>query len=165
MYRFTFWRRKCIRSRFHSKLDCIEERACITVGDDVRIGSNSVVLKDIPAGATVVGVPGRVIGGSKDEQMKRREAIAKKMGFDAYGSTQDAPDPVANAINNMLDHIHLMDQRLDDMCKGLKSLGAEVADMQLPELDACELESACTTEPIESAEESKKPQKSHQDNS
>ena len=79
------------------------------IGDDVRIGSNAVVLKDVPDGATVVGVPGRVVGGSLDEQQKRREAIAKKMGFDAYGSTQDAPDPVASAINNMLDHIHVMD--------------------------------------------------------
>ena len=123
----------------------------ITIGDDVRIGSNAVVLKDVPAGATVVGVPGRVVGGGKTEQEKRREAIATKMGFDAYGSTKDAPDPVANAINNMLDHIHLMDQRIEEMCAGLKSLGAEVGDQHLPELDACELESACTTEHVESA--------------
>ncbi len=137
----------------------------ILIGDDVRIGSNAVVLKDVPGGATVVGVPGRVVGGSKSEQDKRREAIAKKMGFDAYGSTKDAPDPVANAINNMLDHIHVMDKRLDDMCRGLKGLGAEVADLQMPDLDSCELESACSTEPIETGEEKEKPLKSNPDNS
>lgn len=132
----------------------------IYIGDDVRIGSNAVVLKDVQAGATVVGVPGRVVGGGKDEQHKRREAIAKKMGFDAYGSTQDAPDPVANAINGMLDHIHVMDQRLEDMCRGLKSLGAEVADTQLPDLGPCELDSAATEEHmehIETGEETEKP--------
>jgi serine O-acetyltransferase len=137
----------------------------ISIGDDVRIGSNAVVLKDVPNGATVVGVPGRVVGGGESEQEKRREAIAKKMGFDAYGSTQDAPDPVAKAINNILDHIHVMDQRLDDMCHGLKSLGAEVADQQLPDLDSCELESACSTEPIETGEETEKPLKDNPNNS
>jgi serine O-acetyltransferase len=137
----------------------------IDIGDDVRIGSNAVVLKEVPDGATVVGVPGRVVGGGADEQQRRREAIAKKMGFDAYGSTQDAPDPVASAINNMLDHIHVMDKRLEDMCRGLKSLGAEVPEMQLPDLDACELESACSTEPIETGEETEKPLKPSADNS
>jgi serine O-acetyltransferase len=124
----------------------------INIGDDVRIGSNAVVLKDIHAGATVVGVPGRVVGGSASEQEKRRAAIAKKMGFDAYGSTQDAPDPVASAINNMLDHIHAMDQRLEEMCRGLKSLGAEIADRQLPDLGPCELDSAYSADPVDTGE-------------
>jgi serine O-acetyltransferase len=137
----------------------------IQIGDDVRIGSNAVVLKDVPDGATVVGVPGRVVGGSRSDQEQRREAIARKMGFDAYGSTKDAPDPVANAINNMLDHIHAMDKRLEDLCRGLKSLGVDVADLQLPDLDACDLESACETEAIETGKESEKPLKSHPDNS
>lgn len=131
----------------------------VHIGDDVRIGSNAVVVKDVHEGSTVVGVPGRVVGGSRSEQQKRREAIAHKMGFDAYGSTQDMPDPVANAINNMLDHIHVMDKRLEDMCRGLKSLGAEVADMQMPDLGACELDSqsACTTPPIETGEDEPEP--------
>ncbi|TCK17468.1 serine O-acetyltransferase [Thiogranum longum] len=127
----------------------------ILIGDDVRIGSNAVVVKDIHEGSTVVGVPGRVVGGTRTDQQKRREAIARKMGFDAYGSTQDMPDPVANAINNMLDHIHVMDKRLEEMCRSLKSLGAEVGDMQMPDLGACELDSqaTCATPPIETGED------------
>jgi len=141
----------------------------IHIGDDVRIGSNAVVVKDVPPGATVVGVPGRVVAGGADEQQLRRDAIARKMGFDAYGSTKDAPDPVANAINNMLDHIHVMDKRLEDMCRGLKSLGAEVGDLKMPDLGACELDSTCTTEAIETGEETdggaEKPLTSDPDNS
>ncbi len=132
---------------------CAKVLGPIRINDHVRIGSNAVVVKDVPAGATVVGVPGRVVAGGRDEQQARRDAIAKKMGFDAYGSTADAPDPVANAINSMLDHIHVMDQRLEDMCRGLKSLGAEVADLQLPDLGACELDTHCTPEPLENVGE------------
>lgn len=111
----------------------------ITIGDGVRIGSNAVVLKDVEAGATVVGVPGRVVVVRKDETPEHRAAIARKMGFDAYGTSKDMPDPVAHAINRMLDHIHLMDQRLEEMCKGLKTLGAELDETKLPPLGPCEL--------------------------
>lgn len=110
----------------------------IEISDGVRIGSNAVVLKDVPAGVTVVGVPGRLVTGVVEVDEKR-QAIARKMGFDAYGSTRDMPDPVATAINGMLDHIHAMDERLEDLCKSLKGLGAEISDTQLPDLGPCEL--------------------------
>lgn len=121
----------------------------IHMGDGARIGSNAVVLRDVPAGATVVGVPGRIVTPPRErtERDRTREAIAKKMGFDAYGMSKDMPDPVAHAINCMLDHIHTMDKRLEDMCGAIKSLGAEVADMQMPELEPCEISSA--TERVE----------------
>ncbi|MBI5460625.1 MAG: serine O-acetyltransferase [Gammaproteobacteria bacterium] len=111
----------------------------IKIGVGARVGSNSVVLKDVPDGATVVGIPGRVVAARKDEAHAHREAIARKMGFDAYGTTQDMPDPVANAINCMLDHMHAMDQKLEEMCKGLKVLGAELGDTELPSLSSCQI--------------------------
>ena len=66
--------------------------------------------------------------------------MAKKMGFDAYGVVQDAPDPVATAINCMLDHIHVMDEKMERMCKSLKALDAELDDIQLPSLGALEIQ-------------------------
>ena len=110
----------------------------IFIEDGVRIGSNAVVLKDVAADMTVVGVPGRLVSGIHEPDEKR-QAIAKKMGFNAYGATRDMPDPVATAVNGILDHIHIMDKRLEDMCKGLKDLGAEVSDLNLPDLGACAL--------------------------
>jgi serine O-acetyltransferase len=110
----------------------------IEIQDDVRIGSNAVVLKDITRGMTVVGVPGRLVS-PLDEHDARRQAIARKMGFDAYGATSDMPDPVATAVNGILDHIHVMDERLEEMCRGLKDLGAEIGDLNLPDLEACTL--------------------------
>lgn len=110
----------------------------IFIEDGVRIGSNAVVLNNVPSGMTVVGVPGRLVS-APPEMDEKRQAIAKKMGFDAYGATRNMPDPVATAVNGILDHIHVMDQRLEDMCKGLKDLGAEVGDLNLPDLGPCAL--------------------------
>jgi len=117
----------------------------IVLSEGVRIGSNAVVVKDVPAGATVVGVPGRVVAPLDDDKSsddKRRHATAKKLGFDAYGATSDAPDPVANAINSILDHVHVMDSKMESMCESIKRLDAEFNDIQLPELEGCGINEA-----------------------
>ncbi|HTT09166.1 MAG TPA: serine O-acetyltransferase [Gammaproteobacteria bacterium] len=88
----------------------------ITVGASARIGSNAVVVKDVPEGASVVGVPGHVVTPLVDRS-RQREETARRIGFDAYGATQDMPDPITNAINSMLDHIHVIEQRLDEAQK------------------------------------------------
>jgi serine O-acetyltransferase len=82
----------------------------ITVGRGARIGSNAVVVKDVPENATVVGVPGHVV--TKRGTHEQRQATAARMGFDAYGLTQDMPDPLANALNAMLDHIHRLETQI-----------------------------------------------------
>lgn len=112
----------------------------ILVGDGARIGSNAVVVKEVPAGATVVGIPGHVIR-NPDSTSAQRQAIAQKIGFDAYGVTQGMPDPLANAIHCMLDHIHVMDQRMQQMCESIRRLGGQMEDLELPELTSCELDS------------------------
>ncbi|MBA2409397.1 MAG: serine O-acetyltransferase [Gammaproteobacteria bacterium] len=107
----------------------------VVIGSGARVGSNAVVLKDVPEGATVVGIPGRVVSAGHDELRRRRQEIACKMGFDAYGTTQDMPDPVATAINSMLDHIHLLDRKLEETCHEVKKLGGAVNDAPLPEIE------------------------------
>ncbi|RLA23832.1 MAG: serine O-acetyltransferase [Gammaproteobacteria bacterium] len=112
----------------------------IMIGDNARIGSNAVVVNPVPEGATVVGIPGRIVAVEKAEKNSDREAIASKMGFDAYGSTRDMPDPVANAINKMLDHIHGMDHQMESMKKMLHDAGYEVNEQPLSELEDCEID-------------------------
>jgi serine O-acetyltransferase len=114
----------------------------IEIGDCARVGSNSVVLKNVPAGATVIGIPGHVVTAKpkQEKQLQHRAAIANKMGFDAYGATADMPDPIAYAINHMLDHIHLMDEQLETMKQVLKENGIELAEPPIPELTDCEIE-------------------------
>ena len=84
-----------------------------TVGAGAKVGSNAVVTKAVPAGATVVGIPGRIIVKSDDEAEAKRKAMAEKIGFDAYGVSEDMPDPVARAIAQLLDHLQAVDGKLD----------------------------------------------------
>ncbi|WP_343641456.1 serine O-acetyltransferase [Roseateles sp.] len=78
--------------------------ACIlggfTVGEGARVGSGAVVTKPVPAGATAVGNPARIIEAKGDAQ---REAVAARMGFSAYGVTQ-GDDPVAQAMKGLIDN-------------------------------------------------------------
>lgn len=107
----------------------------ITIGKGVRIGSNAVVIKEVPDDVTVVGVPGREVKRREDTAQKRQD-IAKKMGFDAYGATKDMPDPVANTVNCMLDHIHMLDERMEKTCLEVRRLGGKIDVEPLPELES-----------------------------
>jgi serine O-acetyltransferase len=111
----------------------------IDIGSGCKVGSNAVVVKSAPPNSTIVGIPGRIIEAEKHKQSQRQQTAAK-IGFNAYGTTADMPDPVAHAIDCMLDHIHLMDKRMDAMCHSLHALDMAFADEQLPKLEACELE-------------------------
>jgi serine O-acetyltransferase len=109
----------------------------LTIGDNARIGSNAVVVKDVPNDATVVGIPGRIVNvnnAPEETSHEQRSAIAEKYGFDAYAVSPDNPDPVAKAIGRMLDHVHLMDSKIHDICKEVNQLGGDVCPKDLPEL-------------------------------
>lgn len=60
------------------------------VGDGAKVGSNSVVVKAVPAGATVVGIPARVVEHSSAE--------GARMAFDAYAVSADLDDPLNKAL-------------------------------------------------------------------
>ncbi len=123
----------------------------IIISEGARIGSNAVVVKSVEAGATVVGIPGRVVSkevSPSDEQLRNRQKIAEKMGFDAYGATGDMPDPVANAIHLMLDHIHAMDKNMESLCKAMEKDGLKVSQLELPDIEACELTPKEKKEPL-----------------
>ncbi|WP_339935758.1 serine O-acetyltransferase [Vreelandella glaciei] len=112
-----------------------------TVGAGAKIGSNAVVTKEVPPGATVVGIPGKIVKRTDpdveealDVDPARREAICQKFGFDAYGVSQDMPDPAARSMQAMLDHMHAVDERIERMCSTLRKLDDNYRDGQLPAL-------------------------------
>lgn len=97
-----------------------------TVGEGARIGSNAVVVKEVPPGCTAVGVPGKLVKCKEPalEDNTRRADVADRIGFSSYGVTQDMPDPVARGIDAMLDHIDALERRHDE----LDALTHELAD-------------------------------------
>jgi len=72
----------------------------IKIGDGAKIGSGSVVIKNVPMGATVVGVPGKIV----------EKKIAEKLELDfEHGNL---PDPVADVVKIMIKMQHELEQRL-----------------------------------------------------
>ncbi len=100
-----------------------------TVGAGARIGSNSVLVKAVPAGATAVGIPARVIVEDADQ---RREAQAQKMGFSAYAVTQGGDDPLSLALHRLIDHVAEQDRTIEQLQAALTRMGAEVAQSPEP---------------------------------
>ena len=74
------------------------------VGDNAKIGSNSVVVKEVAKNATVVGVPGRmVISGEQPSGMDLQHG--------------DLPDPVAKVVSCMMDQIHSLESKVTELTK------------------------------------------------
>ena len=100
----------------------------VVVGEGAKIGSNAVVVKDVPAGATALGIPARVIF---DEQDKTREEKAAKLGFSAYAvSAKAEDDPLAKAVQGLLDHSVDMDKRIELILNQIEELRAEREESQ-----------------------------------
>ena len=74
-----------------------------TVGDGARVGSNAVVLKEIPAGATAVGVPARILHPDLPSNENGSDVNDKKAYFSAYGITPNVDDPVSMALKGLID--------------------------------------------------------------
>ena len=110
-----------------------------TVGDGARIGSNAVVVKPVPAGATAVGNPARVILADVDAA---REAAAAKMGFSAYGVTQ-GDDPVSQAMKGLIDSAAGHEHQVALLWQAIEKLSAR--SRELPVGD-CVPQDAQTTE-------------------
>jgi serine O-acetyltransferase len=87
----------------------------IKIGDRARVGSNAVVVKDVPPGATAIGIPARIIAKQAGDQG----------GFSAYAVGSDMNDPIAKAIHELIDHSVSTDQRLEQILEELKRLGAD----------------------------------------
>jgi serine O-acetyltransferase len=110
-----------------------------TVGDGARVGSNAVLLQAVPAGATAVGIPARIVVKSADAQ---REELAARMGFSAYGVTQ-GDDPVALAMKGLIDNAAGHEHQIALLWQAIEKLS--VRSRELPSAD-CVPDDAHTTE-------------------
>jgi serine O-acetyltransferase len=99
----------------------------VMVGDSAKIGSNAVVVRDVPPGATAVGIPARIIEAAADQ---RREENAARMGFSAYAITNNGDDPISKALTALIDHTGDIDARINAIMEMLESLNAQADDQR-----------------------------------
>ncbi|PQA82286.1 serine O-acetyltransferase [Limnohabitans sp. TS-CS-82] len=107
-----------------------------TVGDGAKVGSNAVVTKPVPAGATAVGNPARIIQAETDA---KREEAASKMGFSAYGVTQN-DDPVSQAMRGLIDNATSQEHQIALLWKAIEQLSAGQAKPDCVPTDAARQE-------------------------
>jgi len=86
----------------------------ITIGDGSRIGAGSVVVRDVPPNSVVVGVPGRIT--YRDGQ---------RVGGGIDMNQTDLPDPVAKAIEHLLERIRSLEHEVEGLRKAAEAEGVE----------------------------------------
>ena len=106
-----------------------------TVGEGARVGSNAVVVKEVPAGATAVGNPARILQQQADA---RREAAANQMGFSAYGLAS-GDDPLTQALHGLIDHAAAQQREIERLKQALAQAGIAVPDEPAAAIDAQQL--------------------------
>ena len=99
----------------------------ISIGDGAKIGSNAVVVKEVPPGATAIGIPARIV---------EMPDAAQAGHFAAYAVVKDANDPMAKAVHDLIDHCVETDKRMDRILAELKRLGVKIEEREADRLDA-----------------------------
>ena len=97
----------------------------VTVGEGAKVGSNAVVTKDVPAGASAIGIPARIIDAGQSE---KQEGLAGQTGFSAYALNGSQDDPLIKAIQDLLDHATKTDKRLETILKSIEGMDIQLDD-------------------------------------
>ena len=97
-----------------------------TVGEGARIGSNAVVVKEVPPGATVVGIPGRIV-----EDGMVVDAAKQAERFAAYAVVQEQDDPYAKAIQKLVEHSQELEKTLAALNEKLAGIEKDKQKEQL----------------------------------
>jgi len=92
-----------------------------TVGEFAKVGSNAVLLKPLPPGATAVGNPAHIIE-------KSAEARSAQL-FAAYGVTPNGDDPLSKALHKLINHAAQQDEQLEQIKKTMKAAGICCTDL------------------------------------
>jgi serine O-acetyltransferase len=96
-----------------------------TVGEYAKVGSNAVVIKAVPPGATAVGNPAHIV----QKDMSSRSATL----FSAYGVSANGDDPLSKALHGLINHAARQDEQMERMMATMKEAG--IACPRMPECD------------------------------
>jgi len=102
----------------------------ITLEKGARVGSNAVVVKDVPEDTTMIGIPARQVSRQKDTE---------QTVFEAYGISTQQQDPISQAIRSLHDHSRAVEKQMELISCALKKQGIDCAQLDLPDVDCEEL--------------------------
>lgn len=91
-----------------------------TIGDGAKVGSNSVVIKAVPAGATAVGNPAHIVSA---KQANENEGDRADSRFSSYGLTANADDPISKALHKLINIAALQEQQISSLQLAMKQAG------------------------------------------
>jgi len=94
-----------------------------TVGEYAKVGSNAVLLKPVPAGATAVGNPAHIV------QKESLQASTTANLFSAYGVTPNGDDPLSKALLGLINHAVQQEQQIERIVATMKASGLECAEV------------------------------------
>lgn len=96
-----------------------------TVGDYAKVGSNAVLLKPVPAGATAVGNPAHIV-------QKEAQSTAANP-FAAYGVTPNGDDPLSKALRSLIENAVKQERRIEQLSATMRAAG--LACQSVPDCD------------------------------
>jgi serine O-acetyltransferase len=94
------------------------------VGDGAKIGSNAVVIKPVPAGATAVGIPARII---PSKEGVSADVVHTEKKFEAYGVTLE-DDPVSQAMKGLIDNASSHEHQITLLWQAIEKLAADLRE-------------------------------------
>ncbi len=104
-----------------------------TVGEYAKVGSNAVVLKPVPAGATAVGNPAHLV-------QKEHAPSPSSRFFSAYGVTANGDDPLSKALHSLITHAVAQEEQIERLSAAMKAAGLSCPDIKpCDKLDQAEL--------------------------
>ncbi|MES2130061.1 MAG: serine O-acetyltransferase [Pseudomonadota bacterium] len=103
-----------------------------TVGEYAKVGSNAVVIKPVPPGATAVGNPAHIV---------QKEAQSRSANlFSAYGVTPNGDDPLSKALHGLINHAARQEEQMERILATMKAAGIACPNMpECDKLDSVEL--------------------------
>jgi len=92
-----------------------------TVGEYAKVGSNAVLLKPLPPGATAVGNPARIV--------RKHDGHVQRL-FAAYGVTPNGDDPMSKALHGLINHAAAQEQQIERIVALLKANGMQCGELE-----------------------------------